>query len=114
MTVPAAAAARAIPGSPSGCASLWIAVGATSSGIETGVPSTVVAVETSATSTRTRGRSAQRAPRLDVSRERELVAGAAGVVAEGARLEPFLREALEIGDADRVHAAESIPRTDTA
>ena len=57
MIVPAAAAARAIPGSPSGCASLWIAVGATSSGIETGVPSTVVAVETSATSTRTRGRS---------------------------------------------------------
>ena len=43
MIVPAAAAARAMPGSPSGCASRWNAVGATSSGIETGVPSTVVA-----------------------------------------------------------------------
>ena len=69
MTVPAAAAARAMPGSPSAWASFWIAVGATSSGIETGVPSTVVAALTSETSTRTRGRSfsARHASTLPVS-----------------------------------------------
>ncbi len=60
ITVPAAAAARAIPGSPSGCASFWIAVGATRSGIDTSAPSTVVAAETDATSTSTRGRSFSR------------------------------------------------------
>ncbi len=69
MTVPAAAAARAIPASPSSCASFWIAVGATSSGIETLVPSTVVAALTVETSTSTRGRSfsARHASTLPVS-----------------------------------------------
>ena len=98
-----------MPASPSGCASCWNAVGATSSGIETGVPSTVVAVVTSETSTSTRGRSLQRAPGVDIAGESALVAGAAGEVAERARLEPLLGEALEVGDADRLHAAESIP-----
>ena len=60
MIVPAAAAARAMPTSPSGCASRWNATGATSTGIDTVVPSTVVAVDGSATSTSTRGRSCQR------------------------------------------------------
>ena len=60
MIVPAAAAARAMPPSPSSCAIRWIATGATSTGIETGVRSTVVAALVSLTSTSTRGRSAQR------------------------------------------------------
>ena len=60
MTVPAAAAARAIAGSPSGWAIRWNATGATSSGIDTSVPSTVVAVVASLTSTSARGRSCQR------------------------------------------------------
>ena len=61
MIVPAAAAARAIPHSPSGWAIFCSATGATITGIEISVPSTVVAVETSLTSTSTRGRSAWRA-----------------------------------------------------
>ena len=60
MSVPAAAAPRAIATSPSSCAICWNAIGATSAGIETGVPSTVVSVETDETSTRTRGRSRKR------------------------------------------------------
>ena len=61
MIVPAAATARAMAGSPSGSASRWNAVGATSTGKATSVPRTVVAAETSPTSTRTRGRNSQRA-----------------------------------------------------
>ena len=60
ITVPAAAAARAIPGSPSGWAIRWNATGATSSGIDTSLPSTVVTVVASLTSTSARGRSCQR------------------------------------------------------
>ena len=60
MIVPAAAAARAMPASPSGWAMRWNATGATSSGIETSVPSTDVAVVASLTSTSARGRSRQR------------------------------------------------------
>ena len=59
MIVPAAAAAPAIASSPSGWTRRWKATGATSSGIETPVPSTVVAAVTSETSTRTRGRRRQ-------------------------------------------------------
>ena len=73
MIVPAAAAARAIPGSPSGCASLWIAVGATSSGIETGVPSTVVAVGDLGHVDEDARPELQRAPGLDVPGEGKLV-----------------------------------------
>ena len=68
MTVPAAAAPRAIASSPSGCAIRWKAVGATSSGIETSVPSTLVAVVTSETSTSIRGRSTQRSNAARFSR----------------------------------------------
>ena len=57
MIVPAAAAARAIPHSPSGCAIFCNATGATITGIAISVPSTVVDVEISLTSTSTRGRS---------------------------------------------------------
>ena len=46
MIVPAAAAARAVAASPSGCASFCSATGATRTGAETGVPSTVVDVST--------------------------------------------------------------------
>jgi hypothetical protein len=60
ITVSAAAAARAVAGSPSGWHIFWIAVGATSSGIDTSVPSTFVAVETLLTSTSMRGRSFRR------------------------------------------------------
>ena len=49
----------------------------------------------------------QAAPGLHVARERVLVPGAADVVAEGAGFEPGLRQALEVGDADELHAAES-------
>ena len=45
MIVPASAAARAIPHSPSGCAIFCSATGATMTGIEMSVPRTVVAVE---------------------------------------------------------------------
>ena len=55
MSVSAAAAPRAIATSPSSWAIDWNAIGATSTGIETSVPSTVVPVETAETSTRTRG-----------------------------------------------------------
>ncbi len=59
-SVPAAAAARAVASSPSAASIPCIANGATSSGIETGVPSTVVAVVISDTSTSIRGRNRQR------------------------------------------------------
>ena len=108
ISVPAAAAARAIAGSPSGWASLWNAVGATRSGIETGVPSTVVSVVTSETSTSTRGRRHRRSQAVEIRVERALVVGAAGVEAEGAGLEPRLRETFEVGDADGLHAADNI------
>ena len=58
MIVPAPAAARAIPHSPSGCAIFCSATGATITGIAMSVPRTVVAVDTPLTSTSTRGRSA--------------------------------------------------------
>ena len=60
MRAPAFAAARAVATSPSGSISRCIAKGATPSGEETGVPSRVVAVLTSATSTSMRGRKRQR------------------------------------------------------
>jgi hypothetical protein len=60
ITVPTAAAARAVAASPSSWHILWIAVGATSNGIETSVPSTVVAADTLLTSTSMRGRSFSR------------------------------------------------------
>ena len=60
ITVPALAAARAVASSPSGSQSRWKAVGATSTGSATSLPSTVVAAVTLPTSTSTRGRSSQR------------------------------------------------------
>src|SRR5436190_795916 len=60
MIVPAAAAARAVAASPSGCAIRWNASGAIRIGSDTSVPSTVVAVEIDETSTSTRGRSLRR------------------------------------------------------
>ena len=58
ITVSAASAARAIPHSPSAWASFCIAVGATRTGSETGVPSTVVFIWRDDTSTIVRYRSA--------------------------------------------------------
>ncbi len=59
--VPAAAAARAAAGSPSGWARRWKAVGATRTGMDTGIPNIVVAGLTAPTSTSIRGRSDHRA-----------------------------------------------------
>ena len=68
MPVPAAAAPRAVAHSPSGWKSSWYATGPTTTGSATGVPSTVVAVEISDTSQRTRGRNVQRAKAARFSR----------------------------------------------
>ncbi|HZT85678.1 MAG TPA: hypothetical protein VE984_09700 [Gaiellaceae bacterium] len=59
-SAPAAAAARPVASSASGSSSRCIANGAIPSGIETGVPSSVVSSRTSPTSTSIRGRSCQR------------------------------------------------------
>ncbi len=72
------------------------------------MPSTVVSVFTSVTSTSTRGRRCRRSQAATLPASGALVPGAAGVVAEGSGLEPRLRETLEVGDADRVHAADHI------
>ena len=60
MSAPAFAAARAVATSPSGSISRCIANGATPSGEDTCVPSSVVAVLTAPTSTSMRGRNRQR------------------------------------------------------
>ena len=68
ITVPAAAAPRAVPDSPSAPASSWYAVGATSTGAATGVPSTVVPVPTDVTSRSTCGRRRSRPQAATLSR----------------------------------------------
>ena len=60
INVPAAAHARAVATSPSGFAIRCSAVGAASTGILTGCPSTIVERSTFDTSTSTRGTSATR------------------------------------------------------
>ena len=57
---PAAAAARTVPLSPSGCRSACPAEAAIATGIAAGRPRNVVAADTSLTSTSTRGRSVLR------------------------------------------------------
>jgi hypothetical protein len=59
MRAPAAAAPRAVATSPSGWANPWSAVGAITTGDETGVPSKVVAVDTVSMPARTCGWSCQ-------------------------------------------------------
>ena len=59
MSAPAAAAPRAVAASPSGWASPWIAVGAMTTGDDTGVPRRVVAVDTVSMPASTRGWSCQ-------------------------------------------------------
>ena len=108
MIVPAAAAPRAVASSPSGCAARWNAVGATSTGSAISVPSAVVAVDVSATSTSIRGRSTQRRNAARFSRERPLVVRAAGEVAERAGLELLLRRALVVPDVQQLgHVPEA-------
>src|SRR5262249_36870483 len=68
ITVPAAAVPRAVPPSPSALASSWYAVGATSTGAATGVPSTVVMVSTTVTSRSTGGRTRSRSHAATLSR----------------------------------------------
>ena len=96
MSVPAAAAPRAVASSPSSCAICWNAIGATRTGIDTGVPSTVVSVVTDETSTRTRGRSRKLENASRFQRKRPLVTGAAGDVAPRVRRERGLRHALGV------------------
>ena len=89
-----------MPGSPSGWAMRCRATGATSTGIETSVPSTVVAVETALTSTSTRGQQlAAREGGLVVG-QRALVARAAGEVAQRAGVEALGDERLEVANGD--------------
>ena len=66
---PAAAAARAVASSPSGCMSPCAATGAIATGMLAAAPSSVVAAVTPETSIRTRGRSVRRrhAARLSAS-----------------------------------------------
>ena len=104
MTVPAPAAARAIASSPSGCTVRWKAVGATNSGIELSVPSTVVAVVTSRDvdeHARPQDPALERGPILT---QRPLVVRPTRDVAERARVEPLLRRALVVPDVDEVVA----------
>jgi hypothetical protein len=60
IAVPALAAARAIPTSPSGWATRWNATGATTNGIDSSWPRREVRVVQPLTSTRIRGRNCQR------------------------------------------------------
>ena len=76
ITVPAAAAARAVAGSPSSHANRCIAVGATATGVSTGVPSTVVVVVDVGHVTQHMRAEPQARPRGDVRSERDLVADA--------------------------------------
>ena len=57
---PAAAAARTVASSASGCASSWTDIGAIASGMADGAPAIVVAVLTRETVTSTRGRKRRR------------------------------------------------------
>ena len=102
MIVPAAAAARAIATSPSGSTRRWKATGATSSGIEICVPSTVVAVlDLADVDEHARPQSPAREG-SDVVAQRALVAGAAGEVAVHAGIELLGGQPLVVGDVDRV------------
>ncbi len=102
MSVPAAAAPRAIATSPSSCAICWKAIGATSAGIDTGVPSTVVSVETFETSTRTRGRKPEARERLAVPAQRALVARAADDVAPRLGRDRVLGETFGVVDREKL------------
>ena len=114
MTVPAAAAARAIASSPSGCTVRWKAVGATNRGIELFVPSTVVSVVTSRDvdeHPRPQDPALERRPVLP---QRPLVVRAAHDVAERAGVEPRLRGALVVPDVDEFvaqRAGSAVSRT---
>ena len=100
MSVPASPAPRAIATSPSSWAICWKAMGATRAGIETGVPSTVVSVETDDTSTRTLGRNRKRGERLAVPAKRPFVAGAADDVAPGLGRDGLLGHPLCVVDGE--------------
>ena len=102
INVSAAAAPRAIATSPSSWAICWNAIGATSAGIETGVPSTVVAVVTDDTSTSTRGRNRTRENASRFHAKRALVAGAADDVAPRLRCDRLLGLALGIVEREEL------------
>jgi hypothetical protein len=92
ISVPAAAAPRAIATSPSSCAICWNAIGATSTGIDTGDPRTVVSVVTEETSTSTRGRSRK----CENASQCALFSGAAVDVAPGTGLDRGLGQPLGV------------------
>ena len=110
IAVPAAAAARAIAGSPSGSARCWKATGATAMGIESGAPSTSASVVTSDDVHEDARAQLPLPERLAVAAQRALVAGPAREVAVGARLQPVRGEPLEIVDVERLgHRARTLP-----
>ena len=82
-SAPAAAAPGAVATSPSGCASPWIAVGATATGERTGVPSTVVAVDDLVDPGQHPRVQLPVRPRRHVALQQPLVVGPAGVVGVG-------------------------------
>ena len=104
MTVPAAAAPRAMALSPSGWAKPWNATGATSTGRLTSVPRTVVAVVTSETSTSIRGRSTQRRKAARFSPSVHSSFAPPAKYAEGVRVEPIFGDALVIPDVEELAA----------
>ena len=75
-------------------------MGATRAGIETGVPSTVVSVETDDTSTRTLGRKPKTRERLAVPAKGPFVAGAADHVAPGLGRDGLLGHPLSVVDRE--------------
>ena len=83
--------------------------GATSSGIETSCPSTVVAVVHGSTSTSIARAQYPAALRLDVVAKRQLVACAAGVVPVRTRLEPLRGEPLVVPDVERLPRRSVLP-----
>ena len=100
ITVPAAAAARAMPSSPSGCASFWNATGATSDGHREPRP---VEVDRGVDGVDVHEHARDQLPlgeRGDVAAQRALVPGAPGEVPERPGLEHLGGNALEVGDVE--------------
>ena len=99
-----------MPASPSAWASSWKATGPTRIGISSSAPRTVALVETSGDVDQDPRQELPALVGLGVPPQGSLVAGAAGEVAVGARLELLCREPLEIGDVDRIGDARRLFR----
>ena len=102
MSVPAAAAPRAIATSPSSCAICWNAIGATRAGIETGVPSTVVSRRDRRDVDENARPEPETRERLAVPAKRPLVARAADDVAPGLGRDGLLGQPLGVVDREEL------------